>query len=198
MAQRLTNDELAERTRVANRRRGERMRQRLVDAGRCPLTVWVPTGLRSRFVNEAAAQGVNINELAERYLDAGLRDGNYNRERNLPDPDMNHGSNINRDLYLPEPDPETLDLFASPDQEPQPPVVVISEPATTPPPVSVSFGRTAMMTTIGELLDAGLTGNEIARRLNAAGYRSQNGAELRGANVLREYRTWKEKKGGSD
>lgn len=111
---------------------------------------------------------------------------------------MNHGSNINRDLYLPEPDPETLDLFASPDQEPQPPVVVISEPATTPPPVSVSFGRTAMMTTIGELLDAGLTGNEIARRLNAAGYRSQNGAELRGANVLREYRTWKEKKGGSD
>ena len=51
-----------------------------------------------------------------------------------------------------------------------------------------------MMTTIGELLDAGLTGNEIARRLNAAGYRSQNGAELRGANVLREYRTWKEKK----
>ncbi len=55
-----------------------------------------------------------------------------------------------------------------------------------------------MMTTIGELLDAGLTGNEIARRLNAAGYRSQNGAELRGANVLREFRTWKEKKGGSD
>lgn len=198
MAQRLTNDELAERTRVANRRRGERMRQRLVDAGRCPLTVWVPTGLRSRFVNEAAAQGVNINELAERYLDAGLRDGNYNRERNLPDTDMNHGSNINRDLYLPDPDLETPDLFASPDQEPQPPVVVISEPATTPPPVSVSFGRTAMMTTIGELLDAGLTGNEIARRLNAAGYRSQNGAELRGANVLREYRTWKEKKGGSD
>lgn len=215
MAQRLTNDELAERTRVANRRRGERMRQRLVDAGRCPLTVWVPTGLRSRFVNEAAAQGVNINELAERLIEKGLSKST---------------------IIADTPDPETPDLFAMADSEyharqdnecpvcgeptqtasgeltgnphapdcdylrppyPQPPVVVISEQATQQP-VSVSFDRSAMMTTIGELLDAGLTGNEIARRLNAAGYRSQNGAELRGANVLREFRTWKEKKGGSD
>ena len=179
--QRLSNDELATRTREANRRRGERHRERLTIAGKAALTVWIPVKLRSRFVNEAAGLGVNINELAERLIEKGLSK-----------------SAIIADTPDPEPDPETLDLFASPDQEPQPPVVVISEPATTPPPVSVSFGRTAMMTTIGELLDAGLTGNEIARRLNAAGYRSQNGAELRGANVLREFRTWKEKKGGSD
>ncbi|MBZ4192718.1 MAG: hypothetical protein LAE24_00195 [Candidatus Contendobacter sp.] len=48
---------------------------------------------------------MNINELAERYLDAGLRDGNYNRERNLPDPDMNHGSNLHRSVNMPDPDP---------------------------------------------------------------------------------------------
>jgi len=64
--------------------------------------------------------------------------------------------------------------------------------------VSVSFDRTAMMTTIGELLDAGLTGNEIARRLNAAGHRTTKGTELIGANVLREYRKWKEKNAGTD
>jgi len=55
-----------------------------------------------------------------------------------------------------------------------------------------------MMTTIGELLDADLTGAEIARRLNAAGHRTSAGTELIGANVLREYRKWKEKNTGSD
>lgn len=213
--QRLSNDELATRTREANRRRGERHRERLTIAGKAALTVWIPVKLRSRFVNEAAGLGVNINELAERLIEKGLSKST---------------------IIADTPDPETPDLFAMADSEyharqdnecpvcgeptqtasgeltgnphapdcdylrppyPQPPVVVISEQATQQP-VSVSFDRSAMMTTIGELLDAGLTGNEIARRLNAAGYRSQNGAELRGANVLREFRTWKEKKGGSD
>jgi len=54
-----------------------------------------------------------------------------------------------------------------------------------------------MMLVAGMLAD-GLTGAEIARRLNADGYRSSNGAELRGANVLREYRTWRDKANGSD
>ena len=74
MAQRLTNDELAERVRASNRRRGERHRQRLTGAGRAALTVWVPVELRSRFVDRAAELLININELAERYLAAGLRE----------------------------------------------------------------------------------------------------------------------------
>ncbi len=166
--QRLSNDELATRTREANRRRGERHRERLTIAGRAALTVWVPVGLRSRFVNEAAASGVNINELATQLIDRGLRES------------------------------KTAIIADMPDPEPQTPVVVASEPVTTQQPVSVSLDRSAMMTTIGELLDAGLTGNEIARRLNAAGYRSTKGSALIGANVLREYRAWKEKKDGSD
>ena len=59
--QRLSNDELATRTREANRRRGERHRERLTIAGHAALTVWLPVGLRREFVNEAAASGVNIN-----------------------------------------------------------------------------------------------------------------------------------------
>ena len=66
--QRLSNDELATRTREANRRRGERHRERLTIAGKAALTVWIPVKLRSRFVNEAAGLGVNINELAERLI----------------------------------------------------------------------------------------------------------------------------------
>mgnify|MGYP003586830730 CR=1 FL=1 len=72
MAQRLTNDELAERVRASNRRRGERHRQRLTVAGRAALTVWVPVELRSRFVDRAAELLININELAERLLSAAL------------------------------------------------------------------------------------------------------------------------------
>lgn len=164
----LSNDELATRTREANRRRGERHRERLTIAGRAALTVWVPVGLRSRFVNEAAASGVNINELATQLIDRGLRESKTAIIADMPDPQ-----------------PET-----------HTPVFVAD--ASTHNTVSVSLDRSAMMTTIGELLDAGLTGNEIARRLNAAGYRSTKGSALIGANVLREYRAWKEKKDGSD
>jgi DNA-binding PadR family transcriptional regulator len=70
----LSNDELATRTREANRRRGERARERLTIAGRAALTVWLPVGLRSRFVAEAASCGVNISELATRLIEKGLRE----------------------------------------------------------------------------------------------------------------------------
>ena len=53
------------------------------------------------------------------------------------------------------------------------------------------------MTMVDRLHSDGLRGADIARKLTAAGYRSSNGAELRGANVLREYRQWKEKADGS-
>ena len=81
----LSNDELATRTREANRRRGERHRERLTIAGRAALTVWVPVGLRSRFVNEAAASGVNINELATQLIDRGLRESKTAIIADMPD-----------------------------------------------------------------------------------------------------------------
>lgn len=209
--QRLSNDELATRTREANRRRGERHRERLTIAGRAALTVWVPVGLRSRFVNEAAASGVNINELATRLIEKGLRESQLvNFTSSDPQPDTADMFATADSEYRTRPDnecPVCGELTSNPHapdcdyrgtQQPQTPVVVAREPVTTQQPVSVSLDRSAMMTTIGELLDAGLTGNEIARRLNAAGYRSTKGSALIGANVLREYRAWKEKKDGSD
>jgi len=175
----LSNDELATRTRDANRRRGERARERLTLAGRAALTVWLPVGLRRDFVNEAAGSGITVNELATQLIEKGLRD----RKKN-------HGS------YLPDPEPQTADMFAMPEPEPQTPVVVVDEPGQHNT-VSVDSDRDAMMALVAGMLADGLSGNEIARRLNAAGYRASNGAELRGANVLREYRAWCETKNGN-
>jgi len=177
----LSNDELATRTRDANRRRGERARERLTLAGRAALTVWLPITLRQHFVSEAAGSGVTISELATQLIEKGLRDGK-----------KNCGS------YLPDPEPDTADMFAMPEPEPQTPVVVVAGNPRPHNTVSVDSDRDAMMALVAGMLDDGLTGADIARRLTAAGYRSSNGAELRGANVLREYRAWKEKKHGSD
>ncbi len=175
----LSNDELATRTREANRRRGERHRERLTIAGRAALTVWLPVGLRREFVNEAALCGIGINELATRLIDKGLRESKTAIIADMPDPQ-----------------PETADMFATAEPEPQTPGGVVD--TSTPPTVSVHSGRTAMMMLVAGMLADNLTGAEIARRLNADGYRSSNGAELRGANVLREYRAWKAKADGSN
>ena len=198
----LTNDELANRTREANRRRSERARERLTLAGHAALTVWLPVGLRSRFVNEAAGSGMTINELAVQLIEKGMLDVNKNRGSDMPDPDgnMNHGSNYARGCNLPEPDPDTADLFATPDPEPQTLVVadVDPDPQATPPPVSVNSDRDSMLRRVGELLDEGLSGAEIARRMNAEGHRAVSGKELVGHNLLREYRAWRDKSDGSD
>jgi len=57
--------------------------------------------------------------------------------------------------------------------------------------------RAALMAEVGELLDGGMTGNEIARRFNASGRRNASGRPFIGANLLRDYRAWA-KKAGAD
>jgi hypothetical protein len=178
----LSNDELATRTREANRRRGERQRERLTIAGRAALTVWLPVRLRKEFSNAALSAGLTISELAERLIEKGLKDKDIAHCPALKP--------LNADM-------DTADMFAMPDTnstdtKENAPADLLS--------VSVGTGsdRDAMLQQVGELLAEGLTGADIARKLTAAGYRSQQGTELRGANVLREYRTWKEKNCGSD
>lgn len=174
--QRLSNDELATRTREANRRRGERHRERLTIAGRAALTVWLPVGLRREFVNEAALCGIGINELATQLIEKGLRESKTAIIADMPDSQ-----------------PETADMFAMPEQETQTPVVVVVADASAHNTVSVDSGRTAIMMLVAGMLADGLTGAEIARRLNADGYRAVSGKELVGHNLLREYRAWKAK-----
>ena len=177
----LSNDELATRTREANRRRGERQRERLTIAGRAALTVWLPVTLRKEFSNAALSAGLTISELAERLIEKGLKDK-----------DIAHYPTIkplNADM-------DTADLFAM--AEPNSTDTKENAPAAKSSFVNVGSDRDAMLQQVGLLLAEGLTGADIARKLTAAGYRSQQGTELRGANVLREYRAWKEKPDVSD
>ena len=178
----LSNDELATRTREANRRRGERQRERLTIAGRAALTVWLPVTLRKEFSNAALSAGLTISELAERLIEKGLKDKDIAHYPALKP--------LNADM-------DTADMFAM--AEPNPTFTKENAPADL---LSVSVGskadRDAMLQQVGLLLAEGLTGADIARKLTAAGYRSQQGTELRGANVLREYRAWKEKPDVSD
>ena len=205
----LSNDELATRTREANRRRGERARERLTIAGRAALTVWLPVGLRRDFVNEAAACGVNISELATRLIEKGLRESKVAIIANMPDPETADLFAMADSEYRARPNnecPVCGELTSNPHSpdceyrtppEPQTPVVV-ADTDSTPPTVSVSFDRDAMMIMVDRLHSDGLTGADIARKLTDVGYKSQQGTELRGANVLREYRVWKEKSSGSE
>ena len=52
--------------------------------------------------------------------------------------------------------------------------------------------KTALWQEADSLNKAGLSWNEIARRWNAEGRRTDKGAEFRGGNIAREVRKWKE------
>lgn len=162
MPAKLSDADFVERTRANNRRRAERQRERLVDAGRCPLTVWIPDAVHKALTTKAANDGATIAAVATELLSAALG------ERN--------GVTIS-----PDPQPNTADLFAAGASTPD---------AETPH--SVCTDRAELMTAIGAMIDAGLSGAEIARRLNADGQRTAKGAEFSGANVLRDWRRWKE------
>lgn len=75
--------------------------------------------------------------------------------------------------------------------------IATTTPATT---TTVYTGwvasRDVLMTEVGKLLDDGLSGADIARRLNASGQRTANGATFTGANLLRDYRAWVKKNEG--
>jgi hypothetical protein len=71
------------------------------------------------------------------------------------------------------------------------PDMFLSSPATT-------TDKDSLMTWVGELLNEGLTGADIARQLNASGKRTASGAEFTGQNLLRDYRAWCKKTGSAD
>lgn len=68
---------------------------------------------------------------------------------------------------------------------------------TTSVHTDVVVDKDALMNEVALLLEEGLSGNEIARRLNSSGRRTAAGTELIGANLLRDYRAWA-KKAGAD
>ena len=68
MAARLSDSELATRTREANRRRGERHRQRQSQSGKSALTVWIPDTLRQSLTAAATQRGETIAATATQWL----------------------------------------------------------------------------------------------------------------------------------
>ena len=68
---------------------------------------------------------------------------------------------------------------------------------TTSVHTDVVVDKDALMNEVALLLEEGLSGNEIARRLNASGRRNSSGKPFIGANLLRDYRAWA-KKAGAD
>lgn len=72
MARKLTDAELVSRIRDGNRRRGERHRKRLTQAGKSSLTVWIPTAIRTALDNLAAARQQTIADTATQLLESAL------------------------------------------------------------------------------------------------------------------------------
>lgn len=72
MATKLTDSELANRTRESNRRRGERHRERLQSAGKSALTVWIPDTLRTALTTKAAKDGATLADTAAALLSLAL------------------------------------------------------------------------------------------------------------------------------
>lgn len=60
MGKRLSDAERGIRVREANRRRAERQRERLEQAGRSALLVWLPSDLKQSLTEKAAEEGVTV------------------------------------------------------------------------------------------------------------------------------------------
>ena len=174
MATRLSDSEFAARTRKANQRRAARQLERRREAGLVQMNVWVSQSTKARI--EAARLGAALNETAERLLLAGLA------ATTTPATTTPYCC-LRCDAPIPA-DCEDAPVCADCNRELN--AIAESCNATTTPATT----RDALMTEVGKLLDEGLSGAEVARRLTAAGYRSQNGAALTGANLLRDFRRW--------
>ena len=72
MARKLTDSELANRTRESNRRRGERHRERLAASGKSALTVWIPDTLRTALTTKAAKDGATLADMATTLLQRAM------------------------------------------------------------------------------------------------------------------------------
>ena len=206
MAQRrLTDSELATRVRASNVRRAERRRERLATAGYVQTVVWLSQVTRSALDTTAAERHATISETAERLLTAGLNATAPVSPAPLPTP-------------APAPSPLPVETMLERFGEPAPPATLTVDATPTPKPTAaeltpdmfekpttpapavppVTTDEDALMTEIGAMFKQGLTGAEIARRLNSSGRRTHRGAEFKSSNLLRDYRAWCEKTGTVD
>ena len=195
---RIADSELAANVRSRNRVNSERRRQRLALAGKVQLLTWIPDTLRRELDSVAAARREPVSETAAVAIAAGLTQ--------IPTTPVSAyhclrcGSRMTVERER-EPLCDACEAAAAQMATTTTPATTRDKPTAPeaadmfPAPAGNSTTRDELMTWIGKLLDEGHTGAEVARRLNASGRRTANGAQFTSANLLRDYRAWLKKTG---
>ncbi len=183
-ATRLDDVEYARRGRERNKRVNAAHRTRLLAAGKAQTNVWLSSGLRERLEWLAVAGGVNLSAVVERLLTEALE-----RLDGLAD-SVNLSAVVERLVAGGA-------LIPGSESTDTPPVesAAVDAPAELTAdtlPVDSKVERAALMAMVSGLKATGLSGADIARRLNSLGYRSARGAELNGGNILRDLRLWEQ------
>ena len=179
---RIADSELAANVRNRNRVNSERRRQRLALAGKVQLLTWIPDALRRELDSVAAARREPVSETAAAAILAGLKQIPTNPVSAYHCLRCGSRMTIERER---EPLCDSCEAVTAQ-------MATTTTPDAPPPPVytGVVSSRDVLMAEVGKLLDEGHTGAEVARRLNASGKRTANGAQFTSANLLRDYRRW--------
>lgn len=176
--------ELGAHVRQQNRIRAERLRERLVESGRTPTTLWLSVQTKAVLTELARQSKETQSDIAERILSAALNEP----ATPVQSTNTRRESDTTVDWIS---DLTPADINSVAECAPGTPEPASPEPeSATPPPVSVESERDAIMVEIGAMLNEGLSGGEIARRLNASGKRTATGKEFQGGNIKRDYRKW--------
>ena len=195
---RIADSELAANVRSRNRVNSERRRQRLALAGKVQLLTWIPDTLRRELDSVAAARREPVSETAAVAIAAGLTQ--------IPTTPVSAyhclrcGSRMTVERER-EPLCDACEAAAAQMATTTTPATTRDKPTAPeaadmfPAPAGTTTTRDALMMEVGKLLNEGHTGAEVARRLNASGKRTANGAQFTSANLLRDYRAWLKKTG---
>lgn len=90
MGRKLSDAEFIERTRLNNRRRSERQRERQAALGKSALTVWISVATKAALTASAEQAGVTVADMAEQWLssNANQEPGEIPTHKEKPDPDL--------------------------------------------------------------------------------------------------------------
>ena len=147
MAKRLSDAELAQRTRAGNRRRSEHHRQRLESAGHVQLVVWTPIEIKTALESLATTTNQSLSATATAVLSAAL---NTTTTPNQTTTTTNR--NASNDA--------TVDMFGEPATDPR--------PGEAPAPKLNQAERDERDLAILELHRQGLSNPKIGERFNTS------------------------------
>jgi hypothetical protein len=205
-------EEFMQRTLAKNRERSERQRQRMLQSGKTALTVWLPAELKAALTTAAAERGATIADTATALLTTALQTHREHFDDAADrigaalataqrDVDDLHSAVIESgerfrsgvtSVVQRQRDEAAAAGMLLPTLTP-----ILAEPTTTATvePTDCVFptdpaDKDALMITVATLLDSGVSGAEIVRRLNDSGQRTASGTTYTSSNLLKAYRRW--------